>query len=98
MPKTRFQPLAAPPLAVEQGGMEILRVSVVKGGLQMSMQRAFDDPQLWGMLLCDLTRHVGRMYARETKITEADAVKKIRTMFEVEMDNPTDPGTTQAMN
>jgi hypothetical protein len=78
--------------------MEILRVSVVNGGLQMSMQRAFDDPRLWGMLLCDLTRHVGRMYARETKISEADAVKNIRTMFEVEMDNPTDPGTTQAMN
>lgn len=98
MAKVKFQPLGVPPAALEQGGVEILRVAVVNGGLQMSMQRAFDDPQFWGLLICDLTRHVARMYAQETKITTDEAVHKIRHMFNAEMDSPTDPGTTQAMN
>jgi len=98
MPKTAFQPLGAPPAALEEGGVEILRVAIVKGGLHMSMLRAFDDPQLWGLLICDLTRHAARMYAQETKITEDDALKKICNMFNAEMDMPTDPGTTRALS
>jgi hypothetical protein len=98
MPKPKFTPLGVPPAALEEGGMEILRVAVVNGGLQMSLLRAFDDPALWGLAICDLTRHVARIFARETKMTEEEAIAKIRHMFNAEMDMPTDPGTTQARN
>jgi Domain of unknown function (DUF5076) len=98
MAKAKFQPLGAPPTALEEGGVEILRAAIVKGGLHMSMIRAFDDPQAWGMLIADVTRHVARMFARETKMTEDEALQKIRNMFDAEMDAPTDPGTTSAMS
>ena len=98
MAKARFLPLGVPPAALEEGGVEILRAAIVKGGLHISIIRAFDDPQAWGMLIADVTRHAARVFARETKITEDEALKKIRNMFDAEMDSPTDPGTTSAMS
>ena len=77
-----FDPLHIPPTALEQGGVEVLRAAVVGGGLHVSLRRAFDDPQAWGMLIADVARHAAR----------------IRAMFDAEMDAPTDPGSTSAVS
>jgi hypothetical protein len=98
MAKSIFQPLGIPPIALEEGGVEILRAVVVKGGLHVSIIRAFNDPEAWGMLIADVARHAARVFARETKITEEQATEKIRNMFDAEMDAPTDPGSTQAIS
>jgi hypothetical protein len=98
MAKTKFQPLGIPPIALEEGGVEIMRAAIVKGGLHVSIIRAFDDPAAWGMLIADVARHAARVFARETKVTEAEAIEKIRGMFDAEMDAPTDPGSTTALS
>ena len=72
--------------------------SIVEGGLHVSLRRAFDDPQAWGMLIADVARHAARIYANETKLTEDEALERIRSMFDAEMDAPTDPGTTSAIS
>ena len=76
-----FDPLHIPPAALEHGGVEVLRAAIVEGGLHVSLRRAFDDPQAWGMVIADVARHAARIFARETKLTEDEALERIRTMF-----------------
>jgi hypothetical protein len=91
-----FDALHVPPAAFEQGGVEVLRAVIVDGALHVSLRRAFDDPEAWGMLIADITRHVSRIYA--DKFPEAETVERIRSIYEAEMDAPTDPGTTSALS
>ena len=93
-----FDPLNVPPSALEHGGVEVLRAAVVEGGLHVSLRRAFDDPQAWGMLIADVARHAARIFASETRLTEEEALERIRSMFDAEMDAPTDPGSTRAIS
>jgi len=93
-----FDALNVPPAAMEQGGVEVLRAVIVDGALHVSLRRAFDDPEAWGMLIADVARHAARIYANETKLTEDEALERIRSMFDAEMDAPTDPGTTSALS
>ena len=87
-----------PPDAQEVGGHEVLRAFVVNGGLSVSLQRAFDEPHTWGVLLVDLARHVARIYAEEAEMTEEHALEEIRRMFDAEWDRSTDPGITDKIN
>jgi hypothetical protein len=98
MSARHFEALKAPPIAMEKGGTEVLRAVIVDGGLQISLLRAFDDPQAWGMLIADLTRHVARIYKTEDNIPEERTIERIRNLFDAEMDAPTDPGTTNAIS
>jgi hypothetical protein len=93
-----FDALHVPPAAVEQGGVEVVRAAIVNGALHVSLRRAFDDPEAWGMLIADITRHVARIYATEDKFRESETVERIRAIYEAEMDAPTDPGTTSALS
>jgi len=91
-----FEPLAVPPPALEQGGCEVLRAVISDGQLHVSLRRAFDGPEVWGILLADVTRHVGRVSALEGSMRE-DVVEKVRAMVAAEMERPTDIGTTNAV-
>ena len=75
-----------------------MRAVIVDGALHVSLRRAFDDPEAWGMLIADVARHAARVFARETKWTEDQALERVRSMFDAEMDAPTDPGTTAAIS
>jgi hypothetical protein len=97
-PPPVFDALHIPPAAMEQGGVEVLRAVIVDGGLHVSLRRAFDDPEAWGMLIADVTRHVARIYATEDKFREEETIERIRALFNAEMDSPTDPGTTSALS
>jgi Domain of unknown function (DUF5076) len=92
-----FEPLDPPPEALASGGTEVLRAAIVQGGLHVSLRRAFDDPEAWGMLIADVTRHVARIYAAEEKFREQETIERIRAIYDAEMDAPTDPGTTSAV-
>jgi hypothetical protein len=94
----RFEALMIPPDALEKGGVEILRASVVEGDVNIAMRRAFDDPFTWGVLLVDLARHAARVYAKETEFSEEDAMAQIAAGIQAELDDPSDPGSTQAIN
>ena len=77
---------------------EILRAWIVDGGLHVNLWRAFPESRTWGLLLVDIARHVARMYAQDTGISEQQALDDIRNMFDAEWDRPTDLGTTTAAN
>jgi hypothetical protein len=71
-----------------------LRAFVIDGGLSIAFSRAFEEPDVWGMLLVDIARHAARAYAREANYTEEEALARIVDMFEAEIARPTDTGTT----
>jgi len=85
-----------PDAAANPNAVEVLRAFVVDGGLSISFVRAFDDPQMWGMLLVDIARHAARVYEKEGVVSEAEALASIVDMFDAELANVTDPGTTVA--
>jgi len=97
-PSPGFEALHLPPAAAEHGGVEVLRAVIVDGALHVSLRRAFDDPEAWGMLIADVSRHVARIYAAEQQMPEEETLARIRAIFEAEMDVPTDPGTTHALS
>ncbi len=97
-PAPTFEALAVPPPALEHGGYEVLRAVIVEGNLQVALRRAFDEPETWGILLADIARHVGRIYALEAAMREDDVIERVWSMFEAEMDRPTDIGTTNAVS
>src|SRR3977135_750838 len=73
---------------------EVLRAFVVDGGLSIAVTRAFEEPDMWGLLLVDIARHAARAYARESAFTEEEALAHIVDMFEAEIARPTDVGNT----
>ncbi len=91
-----FDALHVPPAALDQGGVEVMRAVIVDGALHVSLRRAFDDPEAFGMLIADITRHVGRIYA--DKFREEETIERIRAIYDAEMDAPTDPGSTSAVS
>jgi hypothetical protein len=93
-----FDALDVPPVVLERGGVEVLRAVIVDGSLHVSLRRAFDDPQAWGMMIADITRHVARIYATETAMTEDQVIDRVRSLYEAEMDAPSDPGSTSAIS
>jgi hypothetical protein len=84
-----------PPDVVGRGdAVEVLRAFVVDGGLSIAFQRAFEEPDMWGLLLVDIARHASRAYASESEFTEDEALSRIVEMFEAEIARPTDMGST----
>ena len=73
---------------------EVLRAFVLDRGLSIAFTRAFEEPDVWGLLLVDVARHAARAYARESAYTEDEALARIVDMFEAEIARPTDVGTT----
>jgi hypothetical protein len=98
MVSPKFEALSVPPDALQKGGHEVLRASIVEGGVSVALRRSFDDPFTWGILLVDLARHAARIYALETDLSEEEALEQIRAGMEAELARPPDPGSTQAMN
>ena len=87
------QPLP-PDVMDRDDATEVLRAFVVDGGLSIAFTRAFDEPDMWGLMLVDIARHAARAYARESSITEDEALRRIVDMFEAETARPTDLGST----
>ena len=87
------QPLP-PDVIGRDDAAEVLRAFVLDGGLSIAFSRAFEEPDVWGLLLVDVARHAARAYARESAYSEDEALVRIVEMFEAELARPTDPGTT----
>lgn len=87
------QPLP-PDVEGRDDATEVLRAFVVDGGLSIAFTRAFDEPDMWGLLLVDIARHAARAYGRESAVTEDEALTRIVEMFEAEITRSTDMGIT----
>jgi len=83
-----------PDVIGREDATEVLRAFVVDGGLSIAFTRAFEEPDMWGLLLVDIARHAARAYAKESACTENEALARIVEMFEAEIARPTDTGTT----
>src|ERR1700741_1896112 len=46
---------------------EVLRAFVVDGGLSIAFQRAFEEPEMWGLLLVDIARPATRPALRRAR-------------------------------
>jgi Domain of unknown function (DUF5076) len=93
MASPKEQPLP-PDVIGRADASEVLRAFVVDGGLSISFTRAFEEPDMWGLLLVDIARHASRAYAQESAYTEHEALARIVDMFEAEIARPTDLGAT----
>jgi hypothetical protein len=89
----KVQPLP-PDVMGRDDAVEVLRAFVLDGGLSIAFTRAFEEPDMWGLLLVDIARHASRAYARESEYTEEEALTRIIEMFEAEIARPTDTGST----
>jgi Domain of unknown function (DUF5076) len=87
------QPLP-PDVVGRDDATEVLRAFVLDRGLSIAFTRAFEEPDVWGLLLVDVARHAARAYARESDYTEDEALRRIVDMFEAEIARPTDMGST----
>src|SRR3979411_3187038 len=87
------QPLP-PDVMGREDATEGLRAFVVDAVLSIAFTRAFEEPDMWGMLLVDIARHAARAYASESAFTEDEALTRIVEMFEAEIARPTDTGST----
>jgi hypothetical protein len=93
MPGPKEQPLP-PDVIGRDDATEVLRAFVVDGGLSIAFTRAFEEPDMWGLLLVDIARHAARAYAQESSYTEDEALARVVEMFESEIARPTDVGNT----
>jgi hypothetical protein len=93
MPGPKQQPLP-PDVMGREDATEVLRAFVLDGGLSIAFSRAFEEPDIWGLLLVDIARHAARAYARESNYTEDEALTRIIDMFDAEIARPTDMGQT----
>jgi hypothetical protein len=89
----REQPLP-PDVIGREDATEVLRAFVVDGGLSIAFTRAFEEPDMWGLLLVDIARHAARAYARESEFSEEEALARTLDTFEAEIERPTDTGST----
>jgi len=83
-----------PDVIGREDATEVLRAFVVDGGLSIAFTRAFEEPDMWGLLLVDIARHAARAYAKESAYTEDEALARVVEMFEAEIARPTDVGNT----
>ena len=88
--------LPIPGDAFGKDSTEVFRAWIVEGGLQVSMQRGFEDPAAWGILLVDIARHASRIYAAEGAMSQTDALERIKSLFDAEWSSSTDDGRTAA--
>ena len=88
-----YNALQPPPNAREKGGIEVLRAAVIDGGLHVTLRRAFDDPQAWGVLLADVARQVARVYEQQGERAEGEVITTIRKAFDSQMNTPSNPGS-----
>src|SRR5271169_3687143 len=87
------QPLP-PDVIGRDDAAEVLRAFILDGGLSIAFTPAFEEPDMWGLLLVDIARHAARAYARKGAFKEDEALARIVDMFEAEIARPTDLGKT----
>jgi thiamine biosynthesis protein ThiC len=78
------QELPIPTEASLLGGQEVLRAFVVRDDLHVSLANAFDQPDVWGVLLVDIAGHVADMYAAKSGMQRDKALADIRKSFDDE--------------
>jgi hypothetical protein len=93
--KRKFEELTPPAAISESGGKEVIRAFIQGDSLHVSLYSGYKNPEVWGVMLADIAHHVARIFATEGKYSEPEAIARIAKVFSLEMNSPTDAGTTQ---
>ena len=95
-----MQELSPPPETLtDENAVEILRAFAARKKLHCSIRAdAWEEVGWWGILLADVTRHVANALAEERGLDQHDSIKRIRELFDAELDNPTDTPTGRFIN
>jgi hypothetical protein len=81
-----YQALALPEQALENGGVEILRLGIVNDELYVSALPAFKVPAQWGEVLAEVAVRLGAIYAaQKTGLNKKDVTIDIAEAFAAEM-------------
>jgi hypothetical protein len=81
-----YQALALPEQALENGGLEILRLGIVNDELYVSALPAFKVPAQWGEVLAEVASRLGAIYAaQDTGLNKKDVTVQIAEAFAAEM-------------
>src|SRR5882672_5566175 len=80
-----YRALALPEEALENGGLEILRLGIVNDELYVSALPAFKAPAQWGEVLAEVTLRLGAIYAAQTGFNKKDVTVQIAEAFLAEM-------------
>jgi hypothetical protein len=81
-----YQALALPDKALEDGGVEILRLGIIKDELYVSALPAFTAPAQWGVVLAEVAERLGAIYAAQnTALDQKDVTVQIAEAFVSEM-------------
>ncbi len=81
-----YQALALPEQALENGGLEILRLGIVNDELYVSALPAFKNPGQWGEVLADIAWRIGAIYAAQNPgLTKKDVTVQIVEAFATDM-------------
>lgn len=81
-----YQALALPEQALENGGLEILRLGIIEDELYVSTLPAFKTPAQWGEVLAEVASRLGAIYAAQTPgLSKKDATVQIVEAFAAEM-------------
>jgi hypothetical protein len=84
----RFEALVIPNEALDKGGVEVLRASIIDGELHVTLRRTFEQPEHWGGLLAEVVRRIARAYAVDGNFDERIVVVRIHSTFSAEGPSP----------
>jgi hypothetical protein len=81
-----YQALALPEQALENGGLEILRLGIIDDELYVSALPAFKAPAQWGEVLAEVTQRLGAIYAaQKTGLSKKDVTVQIAEAYIAEL-------------
>ena len=81
-----YQALALPEQALQNGGVEILRLGIVNDELYVSALPAFKAPAQWGEVLAEVSQRLGAIYAaQKSGLSRKDVMVQIAEAYVAEM-------------
>jgi hypothetical protein len=81
-----YQALALPEQALENGGVEVLRLGIIDDELYVSALPAFKAPAQWGEVLAEVTQRLGAIYAaQKTGLSKKDVTVQIAEAYVAEL-------------
>lgn len=81
-----YQALALPEQALENGGVEVLRLGIIDDELYVSALPAFKAPAQWGEVLAEVTKRLGAIYAaQKTGLSKKDVTVQIAEAYVAEL-------------
>jgi len=67
--------------ALDRGGVELLRVGLADEELFVTLRSPFPEPEQWGRVLADVTRHLADHYSANSDLTEDNVIAAVAQAY-----------------